>query len=245
MRYVCVTASVAAVGLLLSCSGSRETGNNSQMKAAIESAWNATNLGFVTGEVRFIDVGMAGRRPDASKGEDALSELPLYRAFAAKGLLKITAERDLTSRFSGWNDWFELTQSGVRRTARITLTEKGRQTGEVRKVGDVEELFLRLGEAKIEDIVANDALVLGADRYRVVLGTHTFDIPEDVAAAYVQARNDRLGRERRFKALLKYDPFEKEWKFLGADLGPRTGVFETDHVDTALAMLRLCGRLSC
>jgi hypothetical protein len=174
MRYVSVTASVAAVGLLLSCSGSRETGNNSQMKAAIESAWNATNLGFVTSEVRFIDVGMAGRRPDASKGEDAISELPLYRAFAAKGLLTITAERDLTSRFSGWNDWLQLTQSGVRLTARITLTEKGRQTGEVRKVGDVEELFLRLGEAKIEDIVANDALVLGADRYRIVLGTHTF-----------------------------------------------------------------------
>ena len=247
MRYRPAVAliALAATSVLSSCSGGSGTGSNREISAAIESAWNGATLGLVAGEVRFIAGGMAGRTPDASKGEDALSELPLYRAFAAKGLITISDERDLTGSFTGWNDWFQLTQSGVRRTARVALTERGRQSGEVKKVGEVEELFLRVGAAKIEEIVANDALVFGADQYRVVQGTHTFDIPEDIAAAYSEASGNQLGRERRFKALLKYDPFEKKWAYLGADLGARAGNFATNHVDQALALLRLCGSLKC
>jgi hypothetical protein len=246
MRYVSTAVWLIAALALPGCSGGPDAGTTSQMKAAIEPAWNGMNFGLVTGDVRFIQVGgLGGGTPQASKGEDAVNELPLYRAFAANGLITITDERDLTSGFTGWGDWFQLTQSGVRRTAKITLTEKGKQSGEVKKTGNVDELWLRVGTAKIEDIVANDALTIGADRYRVVQGTHTFDIPQDVAAAYAEARGDRLGRERRFKALLKYDPFEKKWMYLGADLGPRTGAFPTVHVDQALAKLRLCGSVSC
>lgn len=243
MRYVPAVVSLIAVGALLSCSGANETGSDREMKAAIESAWNGPALGLVTGEVRFIGGGFLGRQPDVSKREDALSELPLYRAFSARGFITVTDERDLTSGFTGWDDWLQLTQSGVRRTARVTLTDRGRHSGNVETVGDVEVLRLRVGTAKIEEIVANDLLEIGADRYRVVLGTHTFDIPEDIAQAYAEARGDQLGRERRFKALLKYDPFEETWTYLGADLGPRAGSFATDHVDQALAQLRLTGNL--
>lgn len=246
MRYVATVVWLFAMLTLSACSGGPDAGTISQMKTAIESEWNRTNLGLVIGDVRFVQVGgLGGGTPEPSKGEDALSELPLYRAFAAEGLITITDERDLTNGFSGWSDWFQLTQSGVRRTAKIALTGKGMQSGEVKKAGNVDELWLRVGTAKIEDIVANDSLTIGTDHYRVVQGTHTFEIPQNLAAAYAEARGDRLGRERRFKALLKYDPFEKKWLYLEADQGPRTGAFTTERVDQALAALRLCGRVSC
>jgi hypothetical protein len=236
---------ILGISLLAPLSCSRSVGN-ADPKATIEAAWNGARVGLVTGQVRFIDAASAQRRPDASRGEDALSELPLYRAFAAKGFVAISAERDLTSGFTGWGDFMQLTQAGVRRTAHVTLTDKGKAAGEVTNLGGgVEELWLHLGHAEIKDIVANDTVTIGADHYRVVMGTHTFDIPEDLKAAYAEARGEHFGRERRFKALLKYDPFKKTWVYIGADLGPRDGNFSSDIINQVLAKLRLCGSLAC
>ena len=43
-----------------------------------------------------------------------------------------------------------------------------------------------------------------------------------------------MGRERKFRALLVYDAFGKQWKHLGADVGPREGQFTTNQVDQAV-----------
>ena len=95
--------------------------------------------------------------------------------------------------------------------------------------------------------MSDDPFEFGVDKYRVVQGTHTYDVPTDIAAAYAEARpkSAELGRERRFKVLLKYDAFEKKWESLGANIGPRTGGFSSNSVDRALANLKECGSISC
>ena len=87
----------------------------------------------------------------------------------------------------------------------------------------VEELWVRVGTAAIQEIVSNNPLTFGADQVRVVRGFHTFDIPADLAAAYAEARGDQLQRERRFEALLVYDHYAKKWAFGTSDVGDRQG----------------------
>ncbi|MGK2962003.1 MAG: ankyrin repeat domain-containing protein [Gemmatimonadaceae bacterium] len=193
--------------------------------------------------MRFIQ-GMMARAPEVASREDALSEFPLYRALAAEGYLTISDERSLTGAFTGWGDFYQLTQRGVQRTASISVTEKGRENGELRSVGQIEVAFFSIGSAQIEEIVANDTLTIGADRYRVVLGTHTFEPVPWLREALREARNDTLPRERRFKALLKYDAFSKTWGYLVSDIGSRAVGFATSEVDQAIAFLRLGGTLN-
>ena len=218
------------VGSLSACTQGIET---LQAKTAIEHAWNKRSVGLISGEVRFIG-GLAGPRwGDAAKGEDAASELPLYRAFAAKGYITISDERE--TKNGGWDAFFQMTQNGVLKTARVTITPLGRQNGEVETTGKVEQLWLSAGTAKIERIVSSESYQVGSEKYRVVQGLHTWDVDPELASAYTEARgNNTMGRERKFRALLVYDAFGKQWKHLGADVGPREGQFTTNQVDQAV-----------
>ena len=205
----------------------------------IESIWNHHDFGLVLGEVKFVD-GMT----DLSGNRVALRLLPLYRAFAQKGFISLSDERDLTSNFGGWDDWFQLSQAGVRRTAKVVLTDAGRAAGDLKESGSRQVLWVGLGRAEVSEIVADDSMNSGVDRYRIVMGLHTFDIPEDLRAAYQQAV-DTLGQERRFKALLKYDPFEKQWRIEAADYSNRHDDFATHTVDDRTGVIRLCGPSGC
>ncbi len=220
---------------------------DSSAKSIIESEFNKPGeFAMSSGNVRFMG-GITGHKPNYSKGEDDASEFPLYRAFAAMGYIAIIDERDLSRGRGGWDDFFELSQKGVRRTAQVAITDLGRQNGEVVKRGEIEKLLVRVGTSKVETIVSDDPFEFGVDKYRVVQGTHTYDIPNDLAAAYAEARPQSadLGRERRFKVLLKYDPFEKKWELLEANIGPRAGDFRSNSVDRTLANLKRCGSVSC
>lgn len=219
---------IAVVGAMSACS--EASSGFREIRKAIEDAWNSSCVGLVIGDVKFVEY------PDLSKGEDQLSELPWYEALAKEKFIVLSDKRR-TGRWIG--------ATYVRGTARITVTNKGRTNGEIKKIGKTSVLFLLLGTSKIEDIVANELLTVGADRYRVVMGTHTFDLSKAMRAAYLEVTQDSLGRERRFKAFLKYDPFEKKWACLRTDIGPRKGEFLTESVDGALGSLRLCGSLSC
>ncbi len=57
------------------------------------------------------------------------SRYPWYRAIAEKGLLTLEHERDLSGGFTGWDDFFALTQAGVQRTATVVLTPEGAKIG--------------------------------------------------------------------------------------------------------------------
>lgn len=220
--------------------------DNKPLIRAIEDAWNGERFHVFTGDLRFVDLTSVQRSLRPFAGEDALGKLPLYRVYANKGFITIANERDLTNGSAGQSDVAQLIQSGIRRTAHIELTAKGRAAGEVNIVGNtLEQLLLPLGHAHIEEVVANDSLMIGADHYRVVMGTHTYEVPDDVKGAYEQTLGDHLGRERRFRALLKCDAFTRKWRYMTADIGPRDGDFSTDVVNRVLTRLRLCQSLQC
>ncbi len=239
-----------AILLLLGCSSRNAPSGDSEVRAAIESMFNEPDVGVGIG-----DIGFGTGRSDIRKSQDQLSELPIYRALAAKGLISIANERDLTSNFGGWGDWFALTQDGIKRTATVSIedenlkqlppckAEGGNVNCRVRFDG-VDQLWLRIGKSKIQDIVANDSVLIGATRYRVVMGTHTYEVPPDLQAAMDSARG-AMGRERRFKVLLEYDPFVKRFKLVALDLAERSKDFSSSSVDDLLAQLRLCGPSGC
>ena len=205
---------------------------NSEATSVIEHAWNRRGLGLVSGEVRFIG-GLNPRKPDPAKGEDAVSELPFYRFYSEKGYITLTEVRE--NKDGGWGGFFQMAMNGVIKTARVTITPLGRQNGEVESAGNVEELWVPTGTAKVEEIVSNELYSGSTEQYRVVQGTHTWDLDPDLAATYAEARGtDSLGRERKFRALLVFDAFEKKWKYLVADFGPRTGQFTSDNVEQAV-----------
>lgn len=223
---------IVLLGSVLGCSAGHESLGDSGARDALESQWNQPIVGLLLGNVRFV----AGQG-ESAKGRDKLSELPLYRAFASKGLITISDERDLTQNFGGWNDWFQLTQDGVRRTATIVVTDRGRSQGTVKHIGDFDELWLNVSRTKIDAIVANDTLSIAADRYRVIQGTRTVDLPDDLVPALDSARGATI-REGRFKALLKLDPFDKRWKLVAQDLSKRSELFVTSIVDQCIGLLR-------
>jgi hypothetical protein len=207
-----------------SCGMPPSSGTNFEMQAALERAWNSPTLGLVLGNVRFIERSPGVLRADVSKGEDFLTELPLYRAAEANQLIKMSGEPNLMA---------------------ITPTDSGMRRGSVVNVQNTQELLVRINSARIRTITASDSLVANGDRYRIVQGTYTLNIDDDFKAAYVQARGDTLPPERRFKALLTFDRAQNGWALIRTDLGPTTGDFATPRVDQALAQLRQCGKPAC
>lgn len=179
LRLVGIVVSAVALSY---CSRSDALGDG-EARNLIENLWNKPDVGLMLGEVKFV-----AENPDAAKGRESISEWPLYQAFAKKGVITIGNVKDLTQNFSGWNDWFSLTQSGVRKTATIKLTEGGGKAGTIKHNGDFDELFTKVATIKIESIVSNDEEVVGTDRYRVVLGTYTYDVPDEMSAAFESPR---------------------------------------------------------
>jgi hypothetical protein len=229
------------IGMLVSavalshCSRPYSLGND-EARTLIETLWNQPDVGLVLGNVKFV-----AEDPDTSKGRESIQEWPLYKASAKSGVITIANEKDLTNSYSA-NDWFNLTQSGIRKTATIGLTERGRAGGIAKKKGNFDELFVKVANTKIESIVGNDEEVVGTDRYRVVLGTHTYDVPEEMSGVFEASRGWDHVRERRFKVLLKYDPFDKQWKVVAADISKRTEDFRSNNVGRALQALKLGSR---
>lgn len=103
-------------------------------------------------------------------------DLPAYRAFADAGLIDITNERDLTAAFTGWDDFFVLTQAGVRRTAIVTLTADGKASSFVQPMeasmsidGPTRPMAkVTIGRYDVRDIVENELLQITADQCHVL-----------------------------------------------------------------------------
>jgi hypothetical protein len=186
------------------------------------------------GAVKFV-----AENPEMAKGRESVSEWPLYEAFAKRGIITLSDERDLTRNFGGWDDFFALSQSGVRRTATVRLSERGKAAGTVKRDGAFDVLWLKVATTKVETIIANGQESVGGDQYRVIMGTLTYDIPPDLAQVWEASRGWNHVRDRRFKVLLKYDPFDKQWKMVAVDTSKRTEDFATNNVGMALQSLKL------
>ena len=229
------------VGLFLLCLVACSSDGPSNLrdgtaKSVLQEAWKEELRVFKLGSIQF-------RRGNSSgPGYDMLSSYPRYRALANKGLLKLENDRDLSGNFTGWNDFFALTQSGVQRTSTVVLTPEGAKIGTVHQVANTEGKFVTFifGGYRIEKIVSNEAVDMNGDKYRVVLGTHVFEVRPEFLDVMTQAGEPTF-RDRRFRALLKYDAFDSKWKLQISDVGPRDVDFQSQNVPTRLAQLRLTG----
>jgi hypothetical protein len=71
-----------------------------EAKSFIEQHWNSGG-GF---RVYLGDFQVVRERPDLSKRRMALSEFDSYKAWQDLGFIRITLGKDLSQRFTGWDD---------------------------------------------------------------------------------------------------------------------------------------------
>lgn len=231
-----VTHGVMFAASLAACSSDGpDSLRDSSAAAVLQEAWKEDVWLFNLGPIQF-------RRGDSSgPGYTMYSRYPWYRVMAEKGLIKLETERDLSGGFSGWNDFFALTQAGVQRTATVVLTSEGAKIGSLQNAGTGSEFVtFVVGGYQIEGVVSNEALDINGDKYRVIQGTHAFDPKPDFIGVMEDLGQD-TSRDRRFRALLKYDVFGSKWKLQIADVGRRDVDFQSQLVPSTLAQLRLTG----
>lgn len=188
--------------------------------------------GFQLGVVRFR------RQPN-------MTMYKLTAALAKNGLLSLENDQDLSAKFTGWDDFLALTQSGVERVATVALTPAGAKLGTLQPIENpdksvTEYVNFEFGKATIEKVVSNEAFDIVGEKYRLVMATYSFELAAPLRDSWIQS-GAPSDRDNRIRALLKWDAFDSEWKAQAADLGPRNGDFSSETVPTTLAKLRLTG----
>lgn len=238
MKSGAVVASVAFLMLSVGCSNGPALPDG-QAKELMQSFLNRlSRMELWLGNISFVREGTI----DPQKGREPLSKYALYRAYAELGLLFLDSDQDLSSGFTGWNDFFALSQSGVQRRANVLLPDgagEGGQSGTVlndagqpvsKHVGEYNRIQFVVTTQTVDAIVSNDRLRTATDEYRQIVGTHSLKIDERIEAAWRAMANDRYGEKRRFRALLKFDPITKVWKVERFDEGDRDRDFGMSSV---------------
>lgn len=219
--------------LILSACRSRDPYTNDWAKTTLDSLlWSEPDVRLWLGDVRFVNSSMLGRTLEP--GEASLADEGLYAAYARKGFIEFHVGPDLADRFTGWDDWFQLTQGGVRKRARVSATTDGLGAGKVTTVSGVDALEIRSSTGSVTAIVSNDSVSLSGSRYRLIMGTLIWDYPPDLREVF-RDRGDTIGSSRRFRVLLKHDPFINQWKLVAADVGSFTGGFLSRNVDAVIS----------
>lgn len=217
--------------------------DSTDIRKAIEAGLlPPAGVSLVLGFVKFVPQEI--RKPDPARDEDVTTEWPLYRAYADKGFIEIVSDRDLANGITLPLVELPLVRTGVQRTAWVLPTEKGHRAGQVVRQGRAASILLPVGTPKVGQIASTEEVVVGDDLYEVVEGTHTNEVPQDLKAAYAEARRPAIPTERRFRALLKYDADQRSWRYIGADIGPPGRAFWTRKVDQSVAALRSCGTVA-
>lgn len=186
---------------------------------------------------------LAFRTQDSeSPADTSISVYPLYQSFAKAGLIALENERDLSTGFSGWSDFLAQAQQGVQRVANVKLTEAGAKLGKLQdvRIGDNSFVNFVVGEYEVEKIITNELIDINGEKYRVILGTHVFNVNPALSDAVAQTRIP-TDRDRRFRALLKYDAVTSKWKMEGADSSRRDTDFSSKIVPAMVANLRRTG----
>ncbi len=230
-KFLCILGVLSVAVAVSSCSRTNSLGDNAA-RAVLDRLWNRPDVILLLGKVKFVT-----KNPSLGQDQDLTTEWPIYRAFARDGVITITNKRDLTKSFTGWNNWFNLTQDNIRLIATIGLTPKGRQRGRILRAGRVYELVLKVASTKVNRIVSNDEERIRSDLYNVVVGTLTYNVPKNMSAAFAAARGWNHVSKRRFKVLLKYDPINRDWVQVASDIASRTSDFHSNNVTSALQSL--------
>jgi hypothetical protein len=234
---------VALLALGASACGTGAAGDTLRDNAAaavLQEAWKSATVHAFLGPLQFRHDPL--NQYSNAKDEpcyDYFRRYPVYQTLASKGLLTLSDERNLTGAFTGWQDFYALTQKGVQRTATIALTPEGTKTGSTSTSGAKKcpLVSFETGTYRIEKIVSNQPLEINGDKYQIVMGTHTFEMKQEFADV-LAASGETTDRDRRFRALIKYDPFDTKWKLQMADVGRRDLEFPSDIVPRVVAGLR-------
>jgi hypothetical protein len=182
-----------------------------------------------------------------------MSAFPTYTALAQKGLLVL---EDVSS--TGIPRGAFQRDALIERAAKVSLTVAGEKLAMLDKKANTATFVF--GTHKLETLLLNDPIDTNDGTYRLVEGTHVFDLrPEysDLAS--------RLGwstyRERRFRVIYTYKGWEGRdstgrkttspaiWRVAEAsngrysaeDDGPRTGPYTSSNVPPTVAALRRKG----
>jgi hypothetical protein len=207
----------------------------------IERTWNGGVLIVPVGRLTSVGNIINSRQPDRTKGEVSQSEFQSLRVWQQLGFIKISEVHDLSKGFSGWNDFFALTQNGVQ--TRFVVAE-GSKASQIpcsddqrmkfgRAWGQTRLLCVPDGEARVEKIVQNEVHLIGADHYRAIMGMHTWT-PSPIMSEYLARTGQASKRERKFMVALKHDPFSGDWNLVAVDLADRDSEFPTNSVTSLL-----------
>lgn len=220
---------IFAVVFLLGCPKTdSETLSDSAASKIIQDTWQLPAYRILLNDFQVVSGGT-----DWSKRRVSVREFRLYKALGDAGLLIVAEGKNLTEKFTGWDDWFSLVDGGVQLEAAVLPTQRGKELGQIEKRGESELLALPDGKYRVNSIVQNEEIRGSADHYRLVMGTHTATLIPEIKKA-LDAIGSRTYAERKFRVLLKFDPFDKSWKLVANDIAPRQGEFNTESVNEYL-----------
>jgi hypothetical protein len=188
------------------------------------------SVGLILGPVAFV------REEPFAAPRVHISQYPIYRAFHDAGLISLDNERDLTQS-SDPTDFFNLSQSGVQRVAdvRAILPAADATVDTVSGQALVTFHVFRIGD---RTVVSNEPVESSTGKYRMVMGTDKQETRARFVSVIKQSGLPSY-ESRRYRALFKYDPFDKKWTVIAMDVGPRDGDFTSEYVTNEVRALKL------
>ncbi|GEM_PF-6839043 len=148
------------------------------------------------------------------------------KTWQVAGLIEITTKEILGERSSR--------QDGVQMVVHVSATERGREFDAESSSKD--SLVIRSAPCRVDAIVTNQLITTDADIFRIVKGTYTSQLSDELTRYYEAIGHPRTS-ERKFQLLLKFDPFDKDWNIVAYDGANISSEFPSDKVGKYLSGL--------
>lgn len=218
----------------------------------LEHGWN-----FYSSEVIYLGLNLLGNTTSFARAEGEppaaltlMSDYPKYQALATKGLLLLQDAAIPPAAYS---------RAKLESAVRVSLTPSGERVATVDKNRDAATFVF--GTYRVEDVAKNTPIETSDGIYRLVEGTHVFELKPEFADLWATLGLPAY-RERRFRMIYTYKGDEQRdvatgaitmtsprWtvaiasngRYSAGDVGPRTGDFESSNVPQTEAALRLKG----
>lgn len=180
---------------------------------------------------------------------ELISDYPEYSALAADGLINLAEISLADIPPSAVPPYLP---KGFERAARVSLTSAGTPLADVDT--NTHTATFVFGTFRVEQVSKNIPIAASDGAYRLVEGTHVFDLKPALKNAWAQAGKPTY-RDRRFRAVFQYDSkgrpgctqCDPAWKVAVAsnqsvhDVGPRNGEFESANVPPMIDELPMKG----